>query len=378
VRAIAAAWLALVALVVAFLAGELYCRVDHYRDVRATERFRAANVFFAQGMELQAGAHSLWRERWKEYEPGARLDVVAGGERFVVEINSAGYRTHEFEVPKPTGLVRVVCIGGSTTVAGRTNDETYPALLEKKLRARFPGLALEVLNLGVSSVTTEYWRGRLDRVFGYEPDVLVQYQAINDIGWRHLPKYAKEHRLRSWAYRSLLLQRLFPFPVEEFDPYLEATLETMGATAQACRDRGVAYVAGSFASPDPHRAQGDFRRHLDTSAEFWTRWLPMPSYETLAALLARHNQLFVEFANRSHVPHVLVHERLTDPALFVDACHFTPEGIGLFADAFLPVVAELVEDTAAHREWKRSARAADEGGGGPRPRAAAAAPGPRR
>jgi hypothetical protein len=354
VRAIAAAWIALAALVVAFLAGELYYRVQHDRDLRATERFRATNVFFANGMELQAGDHSLWRERWREYEPGARLDVVVGGERFVVQINSEGYRTHEFEVPKPKGLVRVICIGGSTTVAGRTNDETYPAFLEKKLRERFPGLPVEVLNLGVSSVTTEYWRGRLGRVFGYEPDILVQYQAINDIAWRHFPKYAREHRVRYWAYKSLLLQRLFPFPVEEFDPYLKATLETMGATARACRENGVAYLAGSFASPDLGRARGDFRRHLDTSAEFWTRWFPMPSYATFAALLARHDELFVDFVHRDHLPYVLVHEQLSDPALFIDVCHFTPEGIERLADVFLPGVADLVEDTAAYREWKRS------------------------
>jgi lysophospholipase L1-like esterase len=356
VRAIAGAWLALAALLVTLLAGELFYRVQHRRDLLASERFRATNVFFAQGMELQAGAHPLWRERWKEYEPGAHLDVVAGGERFVVQMNSEGYRTHEFEVPKPKGLVRVICIGGSTTVAGRTNDETYPAFLEKKLRERFPGLPVEVLNLGVSSVTTEYWRGRLGRVFGYEPDILVQYEAINDIAWRHFPEYAREHRVRYWAYKSLLLQRVFPFPVEEFDPYLKATLETMGATARACRENGVAYLAGSFASPDPGRARGDFRRHLDTSAEFWTRWFPMPSYPTLAALLARHNRLFVEFANRNHVPHVLVHEQLTDPALFIDVCHFTPEGIERLADTFLPGVAELVQDTAAYRSWMRSAR----------------------
>jgi lysophospholipase L1-like esterase len=356
VRAIAGAWLAIAAVLVAFLAGELWLRIERRGDILATERFRAANVFYARGMELNAGAHSLWRERWREYQPRARLEVTAGGERFVVVMNSEGYRTHEFAVPKPKGLVRIACIGGSTTVAGRTNDETYPAFLERKLRARFPGLALEVLNLGVSSVTTEYWRGRLDRVFGYEPDILVQYQAINDIAWRHLPKYAKEHRLRGWAYESLLLQRLFPLPVEELDPYLSATLETMGATARACHERGVAYIAGSFAGPDPKRARGDFRRHLDTSAEFWTRWLPMPSYDTWAAIVARHNRLFVDFAHRRHVPHVLVHEELTDPALFIDVCHFTPEGIERLADTFLPGVAELVEDTGAYRSWRRSAR----------------------
>jgi lysophospholipase L1-like esterase len=352
VRAIAAAWLVLASVLVAFLAGELWLRAKRRGDSLASERFRAKNVFYAQGMELNAGAHSLWRERWKEYEPGARLDVVAGGERFVVQMNSEGYRTREFEVPKPKGLVRVICIGGSTTVAGRTNDETYPAFLEQKLRARFPGLPLEVLNLGVSSVTTEYWRGRLDRVLGYEPDILVQYQAINDIAWRHFPKYAEDHRLRGWAYRSLLVQSLFPFPVEELDPYLAATFETMGATARACHERGVAYLAATFAAPDPERARGDFRRHLDASAAFWTRRFPMPSYATWAAIMARHNRLFVDFAHRSHVPHVLVHEKLADPALFIDVCHFTPEGIERLADTFLPGVAELVEDTAAYRTWK--------------------------
>jgi lysophospholipase L1-like esterase len=355
VRAIAGAWLVLAALLVAFLAGELWLRMKRRGDILASERFRAANVFYARGMELNAGAHSLWRERWREYQPGARLEVTAGGERFVVEMNSEGYRTHEFAIPKPKGLVRIVCIGGSTTVAGRTNEETYPALLERRLRARFPGLALEVLNLGVSSVTTEYWRGRLDRVFGYEPDILVQYQGINDIAWRHFPRYAREHRLRGWAYRSLLVQRLFPFPVEELDPYLSATLETMGATAHACKERGVAYIAGSFAAPDPKRAHGDFRRHLDTSAEFWTRWFPMPSYYTWAAIVARHNRLFVDFALRTHVSHVLVHEKLTDPALFIDVCHFTPEGIERLAETFLPGVADLVEDTDAYRRWKSAA-----------------------
>jgi lysophospholipase L1-like esterase len=355
VRAIAGAWLVLAGVLVAFLAGELLLRVQHHRALLAAERFTASNVFFAQAMELNASAHSLWSERWKEYRPGARLDVVAGGERFVVVMNSDGYRTREIEVPKPKGRVRVVCIGGSTTVAGRTNDETYPALLEKKLRARFPGLDVEVLNLGVSSVTTEYWRARLDRVFAFAPDILVQYQAINDIAWRHFPNFAKEHRRRGFFYKSLLLQRLFPFPVEEMDPYLAATLETMGATARACHEHGVAYLAGSFAFPDPERVQGDFRRHLDISAEFWTRWFPMPSYATWAAIVARHNRLFVDFAQRNHVPYVLVHDKLTDPALFIDVCHFTPEGIDQLAETFLPGVADLVEDTAAYRDWKRTA-----------------------
>ena len=356
-RTLAGVWLAVVTVVVLALAGELWLRIERREAFRASERFRATNVFFANGMELNVGNHSLWQERWQEYAPGAKLDVTVGGERFVVEMNSEGYRTHEFAIPKPAGMVRVICIGGSTTVAGRTNQETYPALLQEKLRARFPGLPLEVLNLGVSSATTEYWYARLDRVFGYEPDVIVQYPGVNDISWRSLPRFASAHPGRGRMYQSLLAQRLVPFPVEELDPYLEEIFTTLGDTDRACRERGVACLVGSSASPSPKRTRGEFRKHLDYNAEFWMRRFPLHSYASWARIVERYNQLFVRFANRYHVPHALVHERLDDAGVFIDVCHLTPEGIDRLADAFLPELAELVRDTPGYRRWARAPRA---------------------
>jgi lysophospholipase L1-like esterase len=353
-RTLAGVWLAFATIVVFALAGELWLRMQRREAVLASERFRATNVFFANGMELNVGNHSLWQERWQEYAPGAKLDVVVGGERFLVEMNSQGYRTHEFAIPKPAGMVRVICIGGSTTVAGRTNDETYPALLEKKLRARFPGLSLEVLNLGVSSATTEYWYARLPKVFGYEPDVIVQYPGVNDISWRSLPHFASARPGRGRMYQSLLVQKLFPFPVEELDPFLEETFTTLGETDRVCRERDVACLVGSFASPDPELTKGEFRKHLDYNAEFWFRRFPLHSYATWARVVRRYNELFVRFVNRYHVPHALVHERLTDPAVFIDVCHLTPEGIDRLAEAFLPEVADLVRDTPGYQRWVRS------------------------
>jgi hypothetical protein len=49
-----------------------------------------------------------------------------------------------------------------------------------------------------------------------------------------------------------------------------------------------------------------------------------------------------------------VHERLSDPAVFIDVCHLTPEGIDRLAEAFLPEVAELVRDTPGYRRWARA------------------------
>jgi lysophospholipase L1-like esterase len=352
VRTLAGLWLAFAGLVAAGLLAELGLRIDRARSLRVSARYRSGNVFFANTPTLNAASGSLWLKPWFKYRPGARAELLAGGERFVVEINSRGFRTHEFVVPKPPGLVRVICIGGSTTVAGRTNDETYPALLEAMLRARHPGLAIEVLNLGVSGVTTEHWLARMDRVLAFEPDVIVQYQGINDIAWRHLPRFASAHPLRRWAYHSLLAERLFPFPVDELEPELARSFETLGATAEICRQHRIGYLLGSFAAPDLSRASDEFRRHLDVDTEFWTQRFPLRSSASYAAILRRYDELLVAFVRRRHLAHVLVHERLSDPALFIDSCHFTPEGIRRLAEEFRPVAEALVMDTPGYRRFR--------------------------
>jgi lysophospholipase L1-like esterase len=358
VRVLAAAWIAFAAVAVLALAGELWLRVDHRRSLAVAERVGKGNVFFAHMAHMNAGDHSLWAERWSRYRPGAKAELEVDGERFRVEINSEGYRTREFARPKPAGLLRVACIGGSTTVAGRTNEETYPALLEAALRARHPGLGVEVLNLGVSGINNEHWLARLDEVLAFEPDLLVHYEAINDISWRQLPRFAEAHPWRKLAYRSLLLERLFPLPVEALDPYLDDTLRSLGDIAGRCRERGVLFLAGSFSGPDPERLDDETRRHLDVSAEFWFRRFPMRSYATWARILARYNPRFEAFARERHFPHALVHERLADPRLYVDVCHFTPKGIGLLADAFLPEVDALLRSTPEYRRWAGSSRPA--------------------
>lgn len=348
-RALAAAWLALAAAALAALGGELWLRLDRQRDVRASEAFRAASPFFAHKAALEAGARSLWQVPGQAYRPGARLAVGRGDERYEIAINSRGYRTREFAVPKPRGLVRVICIGGSTTVAGRRNDETYPARLERRLREILPGLPLEVLNLGVSGTTTAYWEERLSELLALEPDLVVQYQAVNDIAWRHFPRYAREHPWRARLYRSLLVQRLAPFPAASLDPYLRQTAAALARTAQAVRGSGAAYLGATFAAPDPARARGALRRHLDVDTASWTAPLGLHGIASWAAIVARHNRRYEALARRHGIPFVAVHRALDDPALFVDVCHLTPAGIERLAEAFAPAAAGTLRRSAAYR-----------------------------
>jgi lysophospholipase L1-like esterase len=354
-RGLAALWLAGAGLCIAGLAGELFLRIVRERAWKESERYRTGNIFFANSLEMNAGQRALWRKPWRKYEPGAKLELSAGGELFRIEINSQGYRTREFSETKPAGTVRVLCIGGSTTVAGRTNDETYPALLEARLRRRWPGLPLEVLNLGTSGVGSDLWLAWLDKLLAWQPDVVVQYEGINDISWLELPAYAARHPIRRVVQDSLLLERLLGFAPANLDPEISETLERRLEMHRRCRARDVAYLGATFAAPDAARASPEFRGLLDVSAEFWTRYFPLRRFALYSAVLARHNALFREFTDRHRINRVLVHEELTDPALFVDACHLTPEGIDRLAGVFEPAVADLVSDRPAFREWEKGA-----------------------
>ena len=341
-RALTAAYLAAVGIVIALPAGELVLRLERRAARRDSDRYKAQNVF-ANPWEMNVAHETLWKKPWTKYMPNARLDLTVGGERYDIRINSLGFRTEEFSPRKPAGTFRALCIGGSTTVAGRTNDETYPALLERALRERHPGVALQILNLGISGTTSEYWLERQQTLFGFEPDLVVEYRAVNDIFWRHLPRYAEQHPWRPVLHRSLLLERLFPPPPASFDPLFQQTDQNFLQMDRLCRDHGARYLTATFAAPDYAAAAPTFRRYLDLSLDFWNRELPLHGYPEYEALVARHNEQLELLAHQHRMELVPVARELRDPALFIDICHFTPEGIAKLALAFLPAVSRVIE-----------------------------------
>ena len=342
-----ALYVALILVPIVGLGGEVILRGERQRAERDAAGYLSRSLY-SHSWEQQAAARPLWRHGrvWEEYKPNARLDLTVGGESYSVQINSLGFRTHEFTPKKPPGTLRVICLGGSTTVGGRTNDDTYPALLERGLRKHYPRLSLEVLNLGISGTTSDYWLERREKLFGFEPDLIVDYGAINDLAWRHLPRYAASRPWRRMLQRSLLLERLLPLPPHDFDPFFRETLENFRAMGEICRERGVRYLVGSFAAPDYPSAPPSFRRYLDVNLDFWTTHLPLHDYREYAALIARYNELFELFVYEHHVAHVLVHRVLREPLLFTDICHPTPEGIAVLAEAFLPAVGRILEEKA--------------------------------
>ena len=331
------------------LGAELALRLERRLAAAEVERF-AREVVQPRDSSSITDQPSIWAERYVRYRPGAVVTLAGPGGEQRLRINSLGFRGAEVLLPKPPGTVRVACLGASTTAQGPQDDETYPARLEAKLRQRYPGVPIEVLNLGVSATWSDYWLQRSDALFALEPDVLLQYDGINDVAFVHLHHYAEARPWRRTLYRSMLAQRLLPPDPAAFDPLFEVTLRNQVRLFRRARERGVAYVTASFATPDPARLSRLERRFLDRDvARLWGRALGVSDYAAFHALVARYDTLFAEHMQRQRVPHLLLHTQLADPALFTDVCHLAPEGLDALAEALLPAVAQAVDGVLGAR-----------------------------
>jgi hypothetical protein len=119
---------------------------------------------------------------WKP-NSAARVDLR---HRKLYRYNAAGLRGAPFDPVKPEGVVRMICLGESSTwgdYALSGEAMTWPAQLQQMLQAAYPDRRIEVLNAGLPSWTTyENFFNLNTRLLGYEPDVLLVYEMVNDLG----------------------------------------------------------------------------------------------------------------------------------------------------------------------------------------------------
>jgi lysophospholipase L1-like esterase len=100
--------------------------------------------------------------------------------------NSFGFRGDEIQVPKPAGVYRIACLGGSTTYDSEIEDyrKSFAFLLQENLRNKgFP--SVDVVNAGAGNYTS--WESLINfelRVLDTQPDMIIIYHAINDVHTR--------------------------------------------------------------------------------------------------------------------------------------------------------------------------------------------------
>ncbi len=213
-------YLLFVAIISIVLICELYLVIDRRLSNQQVKESRIAeeNIFTQRPKKEDDPEimETLWEIPWEKYRANAEIDGIIGRKRLVAKINSHGYRTKEFEIEKPKGVYRIICIGASTTYQGRTNESTYPAILEDKLKKRYPNKNIEVLNFGISGTRSDFWISRLDELFNFQPDMIIQYNAVNDITGPYLSRIDNTctGRIKLFYMKALnisfLYQKIFP------------------------------------------------------------------------------------------------------------------------------------------------------------------------
>ena len=101
-----------------------------------------------------------------------------------VHTNDRGYRTPPFADAKAPGVIRIVCLGDSSTFGMQVEEaDTYPRLLAARLEEAAPG-KFEVINLGVPGYSSRQGLEQLQRqVLALKPDVVFFAFGTNDRAW---------------------------------------------------------------------------------------------------------------------------------------------------------------------------------------------------
>jgi lysophospholipase L1-like esterase len=248
---------------------------------------------------------------------------------------------------KEPGEIRVVCLGGSTTLPARDAERvSYPRALERRLAAAFPGATIRVLNAGENSYSTAHSLVNLGlRVLEAEPDIVTVYHAVNDLSVNYfgsgaVSDYANKyltpyylgyrHRAGAWAALThvsrlarILENRLDVLRLEaesrdetrDYRPGLPLFARNLRSIVALARTHGVEPVLGTEAARAALRGEEGF---------------------------AAYNDAVRRVATDTGAPLADVAASIEDDGLFVDDVHYTSAGADRVADVWLRTVAPLV------------------------------------
>ena len=88
---------------------------------------------------------------------------------------------HYFLMPKPAGLFRIFCLGGSTTVGyPYFFNASFSSFLDERLAALFPQKKVEIINLGMTATNSFTALDIAKELSQYQPDLIIDYDGHNE------------------------------------------------------------------------------------------------------------------------------------------------------------------------------------------------------
>ena len=283
---------------------------------------------------------SIWEKFWFTFRKNIDWDFIAAATSWEQKTrqfhtNNVGFRDDDVVLPKPHGVYRILCIGGSTTIEGLTNALTYPNILEAKLREHFGTKAIEVINGGVYGYRVEHERKRFDDFMALEPDLIVYYNFVNDLrqfvpAWAEPegpwtdPVLALKKALRKSRFISTYWNwQLLP-PHKRLMRLLHRdVLDSIQWIGDEAKRQGVEVAVCSFAYPTDLTEEE--RLLLEKNGSRWFSPLTLDSYTRIVRLFNHELRAMCEARGFAYVP--VAENFHGGSAYFTDICHMNPLGI---------------------------------------------------
>ncbi len=281
-----------------------------------------------------------------------RPNRVFPGKEVEIRTNSLGLRSPEVSPARAPGSLRVAVVGASTVMGemAHSNEATFAALLGERLRQRYPGRQVEVVNAGISGYRlADQVRMLRQIVLPLRPDLVIAYPGFNDFA-----DYCRDNASVPAAQRQGLPLLTLPGWLLTVDAVRRKTvfLRTASPGRKTVRDpdavdlapyrgRLESLVAAAHGAGVPlllatnaraYRAEQpvEEQMRLSEQARYFNPCFDLPG---LNALYDRHNAEIVDVGRRLGVPVLPLHERIPGGRrYFADASHFAPAGERLAAD----------------------------------------------
>jgi lysophospholipase L1-like esterase len=127
------------------------------------------------------------------------------------EINSDCIRNPEVVSPRPPGVYRILCLGGSVTFGlGLAEPDTYERVMERALQAEAPpGARMEVINAGTPGYATQNFASLLfDVGERYQPNVVMVMAGFNEPTARPLNPREIGRAKGDWSYGDAFVDQV--------------------------------------------------------------------------------------------------------------------------------------------------------------------------
>lgn len=310
-------------------------------------------------------------------DPATKLRIPTPGSRVgAIAIDSLGFRGPELERPKPPRRVRIAFLGASTTFCAEASsfETTWPYLVVEGLRAAAPDVEFDSVNGSSGGFTVQQSLVNLEqRVAPLEPDVIVYYEATNDLT-KDTQRAAVDAGLFEpqkgdsklgnvlllyYLVEKNVLQFLRSRPDDEeklrFDPptLSRGFEERLTAFVKAARARSPVVALVTFSIHMRAGQPSEVQRAAAASAYYYMPFLDM---EGLLAGYAEYNRVIRAVARAQGT--ILIEGEETIPGdaeHFRDAVHMLDPGLRLQADRVLagllaaPAYQELIARRRAER-----------------------------